>query len=317
MQISPSCSASSNSNPYCRPEQPPPCTNTRSISRGLPSPWMRSATLRSAASVKTSGGGRTSVSPGEGSSCVSMRLSVGAGARRVKAAGSGRFRGPGRLDWLDRGGFACGRDFPCRNRNLACCGAIAGSGAHFDRHEGGFACCGALAKGSALWARLLARDPRGTAALGPLGHRYEPAKNLRPECGLDQPIVHVAMHVRARTEGDPTAREDVAAHRPVQDHVCGLCGALDPSRLAHGKCGVRIRVGAHVPSDAPIEMQSTHEIDVAADAGGLADQDVYGTGVLRIAAEHGGAPGELRRALRRVHPPREGLHEGRRGIAVT
>src|SRR3954464_14881212 len=50
-QVSPSCSCSSNSNPYCMPEQPPPCTNTRSLRLGLPSPWMRSPTLRAAASV--------------------------------------------------------------------------------------------------------------------------------------------------------------------------------------------------------------------------------------------------------------------------
>src|SRR5690349_21171062 len=52
-QVSPSCSDSSNSNPYCMPEQPPPCTNTRSLRFGLPSPRIRSPTLRAAASVKT------------------------------------------------------------------------------------------------------------------------------------------------------------------------------------------------------------------------------------------------------------------------
>ena len=51
-QVSPSCSLSSNSNPYCMPEQPPPCTKTRSIRLGLPSPRIRSPTLRAAASVK-------------------------------------------------------------------------------------------------------------------------------------------------------------------------------------------------------------------------------------------------------------------------
>src|SRR5215208_1413484 len=52
-QVSPSCSCSSNSKPYWRPEHPPPCTKTRSIKLGLPSPRMRSPTLRAAASVKT------------------------------------------------------------------------------------------------------------------------------------------------------------------------------------------------------------------------------------------------------------------------
>src|ERR1700733_1071896 len=54
-QVSPSWTCSSNSNPYCRPEQPPPCTNTRSISFGLPSPAINSLTLRAAASVNSSG----------------------------------------------------------------------------------------------------------------------------------------------------------------------------------------------------------------------------------------------------------------------
>src|SRR5688572_7029392 len=54
MQVSPSCSFSSNSNPYCMPEQPPPWMNTRSLRLGLPSPRMRSPTLRAAASVNFS-----------------------------------------------------------------------------------------------------------------------------------------------------------------------------------------------------------------------------------------------------------------------
>src|SRR2546429_3811243 len=56
MQVSPSWICSSNSKPYCSPEQPPPCTNTRSMSFGFPSPRMRSPTLRAAASVKLSAG---------------------------------------------------------------------------------------------------------------------------------------------------------------------------------------------------------------------------------------------------------------------
>src|SRR5438105_14949109 len=55
-QVSPSWICSSNSKPYCSPEQPPPCTNTRSIRFGFPSPRMRSPTLRAAASVNWSVG---------------------------------------------------------------------------------------------------------------------------------------------------------------------------------------------------------------------------------------------------------------------
>src|SRR5688572_1289986 len=53
-QVSPSCSVSSNSKPYCMPEQPPPWMNTRSLRFGLPSPRIRSPTLRAAASVNVS-----------------------------------------------------------------------------------------------------------------------------------------------------------------------------------------------------------------------------------------------------------------------
>src|SRR5207244_1392894 len=62
MQVSPSWICSSNSKPYCSPEQPPPCTNTRSMSFGFPSPRMRSPTLRAAASVKLSAGASCSAS---------------------------------------------------------------------------------------------------------------------------------------------------------------------------------------------------------------------------------------------------------------
>src|SRR3984893_5125328 len=61
-QVSPSWICSSNSKPYCSPEQPPPCTNTRSMSFGFPSPRIRSPTLRAAASVNRSRGASCSAS---------------------------------------------------------------------------------------------------------------------------------------------------------------------------------------------------------------------------------------------------------------
>src|SRR5215467_6529785 len=61
-QVSPSWTVSSNSKPYCSPEHPPPCTNTRSMSFGLPSPRIRSPTLRAAASVNLSAGASWSAS---------------------------------------------------------------------------------------------------------------------------------------------------------------------------------------------------------------------------------------------------------------
>src|SRR5689334_5710952 len=57
MTVSSSFATSSNVNPYCRPEQPPPVTNTRSFSSLLPSSTMRALTLFAALSVKTSGSG--------------------------------------------------------------------------------------------------------------------------------------------------------------------------------------------------------------------------------------------------------------------
>src|SRR6478735_3079282 len=57
MVVSSSLVISSKVKPYWKPEQPPPCTNTRSLRSGLPSSAIRSATLAAALSVKTIGSG--------------------------------------------------------------------------------------------------------------------------------------------------------------------------------------------------------------------------------------------------------------------
>src|SRR4051812_5914509 len=57
MTVSSSLATSSNVNPYWRPEQPPPVTNTRSLSSLLPSSSISDFTLLAALSVKTSGSG--------------------------------------------------------------------------------------------------------------------------------------------------------------------------------------------------------------------------------------------------------------------
>ncbi|KJR42736.1 hypothetical protein MCHI_001367 [Candidatus Magnetoovum chiemensis] len=51
--MSSSFTSSSKVKPYWKPEQPPPCTNTRSFRLGLPSSLIRSRTLAAAESVKT------------------------------------------------------------------------------------------------------------------------------------------------------------------------------------------------------------------------------------------------------------------------
>src|SRR6478672_3092219 len=55
--VSSSFVTSSNVKPYCRPEQPPPVTNTRSLRSLLPSSSIRAFTLFAALSVKRSGSG--------------------------------------------------------------------------------------------------------------------------------------------------------------------------------------------------------------------------------------------------------------------
>src|SRR6059058_3827817 len=57
MTVSSSFAISSNVKQYCRPEQPPPVTNTRSLSSLLPSSSISDLTLLAALSVKTSGSG--------------------------------------------------------------------------------------------------------------------------------------------------------------------------------------------------------------------------------------------------------------------
>src|SRR6185369_8468027 len=55
--VSSSLATSSKVKPYWKPEQPPPCTNTRNFRSGLPSSAIRSATFAAALSVKISGAG--------------------------------------------------------------------------------------------------------------------------------------------------------------------------------------------------------------------------------------------------------------------
>src|SRR5688572_18935611 len=57
-RVSPSSVFSSKVNPYWKPEQPPPCTNTRSFRLGLASSRISSPTLVAAAFVNTSVGAR-------------------------------------------------------------------------------------------------------------------------------------------------------------------------------------------------------------------------------------------------------------------
>src|SRR6185437_2126934 len=57
MTVSSSLATSSNVKPYCSPEQPPPVTNTRSLSSLLPSSSISDFTLLAALSVKRSGSG--------------------------------------------------------------------------------------------------------------------------------------------------------------------------------------------------------------------------------------------------------------------
>src|SRR5690349_18036495 len=57
MTVSSSLATSSKVKPYCRPEQPPPVTNTRSLSSLLPSSSISDFTLLAALSVNRSGSG--------------------------------------------------------------------------------------------------------------------------------------------------------------------------------------------------------------------------------------------------------------------
>src|SRR5689334_11069843 len=57
IDVSSSLTVSSNVNPYWKPEQPPPVTNTRSLRSGLPSSSISVLTFVAAASVNTNGAG--------------------------------------------------------------------------------------------------------------------------------------------------------------------------------------------------------------------------------------------------------------------
>src|SRR5690349_21403679 len=77
MTVSSSLVTSSNVKPYCNPEQPPPVTNTRSLSSLLPSSSMRVFTLLAALSVKRSGSGIVAVAMSFIAVSVETRSSVG------------------------------------------------------------------------------------------------------------------------------------------------------------------------------------------------------------------------------------------------
>src|SRR3982751_2349254 len=77
--VSSSFAASSNVKPYCSPEQPPPVTNTRSLSSLLPSSSISAFTLLAALSVKRVGSG---IAVEMSFIRISVSLSLGGGARR-------------------------------------------------------------------------------------------------------------------------------------------------------------------------------------------------------------------------------------------
>src|ERR1700728_3253113 len=86
-QKSPSSIFSSNVNPYWKPEQPPPDTNTRSFKLGLASSRISSPTFPAAASVNTSTfGGGGSIS-GSASDVAFMMCSVLGRPQSIKAPG--------------------------------------------------------------------------------------------------------------------------------------------------------------------------------------------------------------------------------------
>src|SRR5687768_18574580 len=88
MAASSSLCVSSKVKPYWKPEQPPPVTNTRSLSSGLPSSSISCLTLLAALSVKTSGAGISVTafirSAPEPQSCI-IRLSAPRGELELYA----------------------------------------------------------------------------------------------------------------------------------------------------------------------------------------------------------------------------------------
>src|SRR5450631_918101 len=89
-QKSPSSIFSSKVNPYWKPEQPPPETNTRSLRFGFASSRIRSPTLPAAASVNTSTvGGGGSKSPDAADSDVALMVAFyPAGPWPIKETGA-------------------------------------------------------------------------------------------------------------------------------------------------------------------------------------------------------------------------------------
>src|SRR5271169_2940646 len=104
IRVSSSAASSSNVKPYWKPEQPPPVTNTRSLSSGLPSSSISDFTFVAAASVKTSGGGISVIAFIANSSVTAHNLPDGRwrGQRRVRSLAGGA------LELDDRRGLLLG-----------------------------------------------------------------------------------------------------------------------------------------------------------------------------------------------------------------
>src|SRR5438067_6024507 len=101
MTVSSSFFTSSKVNPYWKPEQPPPVTNTRSLSSVLPSSSISCFTLLAALSVKTSGAG-ISVTAFMCISCPTLSAVAVDGSNRPSVDGGGIPRNQGSIPGLAR-----------------------------------------------------------------------------------------------------------------------------------------------------------------------------------------------------------------------
>src|SRR6056297_622147 len=246
--VSPSSVFSSNVNPYWKPEQPPPETNTRSMRSALSSSRISSPTFCAAASVNTSGGGGISVASGVVvvfSMILLPRARAGPVWRSLRIDScSARFL------------FAARCDLGRRHlRRVAGLRALA------------------VVVGGLAGTRVRAMDQLAVD-LGADGH-------------LDQIVIHITDDPRRGPEFHPFAGSEVAAHRALQHHVGHGHVALDGAVLADAERRVALRVGADVAVDGAVDVAAALEVQIALNPRIRADQRVDGGVALVLTSKHG------------------------------
>src|SRR6476620_5305421 len=262
MVVSSSLVISSNVKPYWKPEQPPPCTNTRSFRSGLPSSAISSATLAAALSVKTKGAG---ISVGTTSATALMgKLREG---NRWSARNTSSEQPPmseyysKSINHNTRGCY--------RQTAIKAC-TLPSACAYID-----------------LMSRVVGSQfERGLFFKLGQGRRTQLTKDDRTLVHFKRLVRHIALDFGLRLKLQQLGGMHRAEHPAIDDDVVGVDMTGDGSRLAdHQNAGAAV-VGADVADHIAIDAQPVRKLQVALNATAVGNQALDGR--LLLFAEHEG-----------------------------